>query len=47
MYNDKTIYKPIDLGILNIKNIDLPRKVRYHERRKNNKNYYTVDKLYL
>ena len=29
MYSDKTIYKLIDLGVLNIKNIDLPRKVRY------------------
>lgn len=47
MCSDKTIYKLIDLGILNIKNIDLPRKVRYRERRKNNKNYYKVDKMCL
>lgn len=47
MCSDKTIYKLINLGILNVKNIDLPRKVRYRERRKNNKNYYKVDKTCL
>lgn len=47
MYSDKTIYKLIDLGLLNVRNIDLPRKVRYRERRKQNKNYYKVDKKCL
>ena len=47
MYSDKTIYKLIDLGLLKVRNIDLPRKVRYRERRKQNKNYYKVDKKCL
>ena len=34
MHSDKTIYKLIDLGLLEVKNIDLPRKVRFRERRK-------------
>lgn len=46
MYSDKTIYKLIDLGILNIKNIDLPRKVRYRTRRKKC-TVYKVDKQCL
>lgn len=47
MWSDKTIYKLIDLGLLKVRNIDLPRKVRYRERRKNNKNFYKVDKKCL
>lgn len=47
MYSDKTIYKLIDLGLLKVRNIDLPRKVRYRERKKDNKNYYKVDKKCL
>ena len=47
MYSDKTIYKLIDLGLLKVRNIDLPRKVRYRERRKQNANYYKVDKKCL
>lgn len=47
MYSDKTIYKLIDLGLLKVRNIDLPRKVRYREIRKQNKNYYKVDKKCL
>ena len=47
MYSDKTIYKLIDLDLLKVRNIDLPRKVRYRERRKQNKNYYKVDKKCL
>ncbi len=43
MYSDKTIYKLIDLGILNVRNIDLPRKVRFRERTKETK-VYKVDK---
>ena len=43
MCSEKTIYKLIDLGLLKIKNIDLPRKVRYRKRRKNVK-VYKVDK---
>ena len=46
MYSDKTIYKLIDLGVLNIKNIDLPRKVRYKTRRKKC-TIYKVDKRCL
>lgn len=43
MHSEKTIYKYIDLGILEVRNIDLPRKVRYRERRKKTK-IYKVDK---
>ena len=34
MFSDKTIYKFIDLGLLDIRNIDLPRKVRFRPRKK-------------
>ena len=43
MHSDKTIYKLIDLGLLEVKNIDLPRKVRFRERR-NETAIYKVDK---
>ena len=43
MYCEKTIYKVIDLGILKVGNIDLPRKVRFRERRKQT-TVYKVDK---
>ena len=43
MFSDKTIYKYIDLGILTIKNIDLPRKVRFRQRSKQT-TVYKVDK---
>lgn len=43
MYSEKTIYKIIDSGLLNVRNIDLPRKVRFRLRRKANK-IYKVDK---
>lgn len=46
MYSEKTIYKFIDLGILNIKNIDLPRKVRYKQRKKSC-TVYKIDKKCL
>lgn len=46
MYSNKTIYKLIDLGILDVRNIDLPRKVRYRQRRKETK-IYKVDKQCL
>lgn len=46
MYSEKTIYKLIDLGILNIKNIDLPRKVRYRQRKKSC-TVYKIDKCCL
>ncbi|MFA5459213.1 MAG: IS30 family transposase [Bacilli bacterium] len=46
MYSEKTIYKLIDLGVLKIKNIDLPRKVRFRNRRKN-QTVYKVDKQCL
>lgn len=34
MFSEKTIYKLIDLGLLEIKNIDLPKKVRFRQRNK-------------
>jgi IS30 family transposase len=40
---DKTIYKYIDLGLLNIRNIDLPRKVRFRTRTKRT-TVYKIDK---
>ena len=43
MHSDKTIYKLIDLGLLEVRNIDLPRKVRFRERRKETA-IYKVDK---
>ncbi len=43
MHSEKTIYKLIDLGILKVKNIDLPRKVRFRERRKQ-ATVYKIDK---
>lgn len=43
MFSDKTIYKLIDLGILNVRNIDLPRKVRFRKRSKKT-TVYKVDK---
>lgn len=46
MFSDKTIYKLIDLGVLNVKNIDLPRKIRFRQRRKQT-NIYKVDKKCL
>ena len=46
MYSDKTIYKLIDLNILKIKNIDLPRKVRFRTR-KTKTTVYKVDKQCL
>ena len=43
MFSDKTIYKFIDLGLLDIRNIDLPRKVRFRPRKKQ-PTVYKVDK---
>ena len=43
---EKEIYNLIDLGALKVKNIDLPRKVRYRNKPKN-KTYYKIDKLCL
>ena len=43
MYSEKTIYKIIDLGLLEVRNIDLPRKVRFRQRVKNNTTY-KIDK---
>lgn len=43
MYSEKTIYKIIDLGLLEVRNIDLPRKVRFKQRVKNNTTY-KIDK---
>lgn len=39
MYSEKTLYKIIDLGLLEVRNIDLPRKVRYKQRVKNKTTY--------
>lgn len=46
MFSDKTIYKYIDLGLLNVRNIDLPRKVRFRQRTKET-TIYKVDKKCL
>lgn len=46
MFSDKTIYKYIDLGILNVRNIDLPRKVRFRNRSKQT-TVYKIDKKCL
>ena len=46
MVSEKTIYKYIEIGALSVKNIDLPRKVRYRPRRKV-KMRYKVDKKCL
>ena len=46
MFCEKTIYKMIDNGVINIKNIDLPRKVRYRSRRKKT-TVYKIDKKCL
>lgn len=43
MYSEKTIYKIIDLGLLEVRNIDLPRKVRFRQKVKNNTTY-KIDK---
>ena len=43
MCYEKTIYKLIDLGLLKVKNIDLPRKVRFRNRKKKT-TVYKVDK---
>lgn len=43
MHSEKTIYKLVDLGILKVRNIDLPRKVRFRERRKQ-ATIYKIDK---
>lgn len=46
MFSDKSIYKYIDLGILNVKNIDLPRKIRFRNRTKPT-TIYKIDKKCL
>lgn len=46
MCSEKEIYNLIDQGALEIKNIDLPRKVRYRSRPKR-KTYYKIDKKCL
>lgn len=46
MVSEKTIYKYIEIGALSVKNIDLPRKVRYRPRRKVQRGY-KVDKKCL
>lgn len=46
MCSEKEIYNLIDLGVLQVRNIDLPRKVRYRNIPKK-KTYYKIDKLCL
>jgi len=46
MFSDKTIYKVIDLDLLEVRNIDLPRKVRFRTRRKQT-TVYKIDKKCL
>ncbi len=46
MHCEKKIYKLIDLGLLKVKNMYLPRKVRFRQRRKNQV-IYKVDKKCL
>ena len=46
MFSDKSIYNYIDLGILNVRNIDLPRKVRFRNRTKPT-TVYKIDKKCL
>lgn len=43
MYSENKIYKLIDLGLLDVRNIDLPRKVRFRQRTKN-VSVYKIDK---
>ena len=43
MFSEKKIYKLIDLGLLEVRNIDLPRKVRFRQRTKKAK-VYKIDK---
>ena len=46
MVSEKTLYKYIEDGALSVNNIDLPRKVRYRERKKKQMGY-KVDKACL
>lgn len=46
MCSEKEIYNLIDIGALEVKNIDLPRKVRYRQIPKK-KTYYKIDKKCL
>ena len=46
MISERNIYNLIDKGILDIKNIDLPRKIRYRLRTKKT-TYYKIDKQCL
>lgn len=46
MHSEKTIYKFIDLGLLEVRNFDLPRKVRFRNRKKTTTTY-KVDKKCL
>ena len=46
MYSKNKIYRLIDLGLLDVRNIDLPRKVRYRQRSKD-VTVYKIDKHYL
>lgn len=43
MYSENKIYKLIDLGLLDVRNIDLPRKIRFRQRTKT-VTVYKIDK---
>ncbi|MEG1506615.1 MAG: IS30 family transposase [Bacilli bacterium] len=43
MCSEKEIYNLVDKGVLEVRNIDLPRKVRYRNKQKR-KTYYKIDK---
>lgn len=43
MYSENKIYKLVNSGLLKVRNIDLPRKVRFRNRNKKAK-IYKVDK---
>ena len=43
MCSEKKIYNLVNLGILEVRNIDLPRKVRFKQRSKNI-THYKIDK---
>ncbi len=47
MMSEKKLYRVIDAGLLEVRNIDLPRKVRMRRRRDPNKTKFKIDKSCL
>lgn len=43
MHSEKTVYNLVEANLLSVRNLDLPRKVRYRPRKKNSK-FFKVDK---